>query len=404
MRVERDGVQWEIVRDGARLVITENGVEKIRKFLTDAHAVVQFDKLLAERFADGWREATGPAPKKSKLTDPIEPALEAAVLANREDRDARAVYGDWYQQQNHPRGQLVALQLSEVERHGDTTRAELIHRHLTRYKTELLGKLADYVLPDGDSPFEWFGGFIDELVIGADDDLAPQQVLRDVLAHPSGRLLAKVTLLTDDPKHVAGTLAALGKHPLLELRIVVTHDLDDELKRLASLATLRRFALAVIPDETREDEVGITAATFADLAALPPSVEAFELRIDDAVSGGAALGPLFERTNLQLRRFGLRAASVLESSCERLLAAPWAATLERFDAGMIRADRWWELLLAHRDKFPALRTVAVTTTKVRPGHLAALRAWVKVVDVTSDRDRKLFDATVSRDRYEDVQE
>src|SRR6202020_1231487 len=91
-------------------------------------------------------------------------------------------------------------------------------KHLARYKAELLGELARFDL-DANSPFTWRFGFIHGLEL---DDAGPAAALiREVMSHPSGRVLAKAVLRIHDAQSLGQALAQLGPS-LRELAIVTS--------------------------------------------------------------------------------------------------------------------------------------------------------------------------------------
>jgi uncharacterized protein (TIGR02996 family) len=393
-RFARGDEDWEIRQDAERLLLVADGKESTRKFVSAAHAATQHDKLIAEKLAAGWEELAPGAkrPRREKAGEPREPMLEAAVLANRYDRDARSVYGDWLHAREHPRGALVAMQLGE--RDDDT-----VDRHLMRYKAELLGDLARHVLVDGTAPFSWFGGFIHSVELLPEHDVSPQQLLREIVGHPSGRFLAEATAVATDRRHVTGVLGALKKHPLLELEIVTDVSLRDELALLPSLTTLRRFSLSAVAsaqEERRELQTG--GEVLRAISAISPSIRDLVIRLDGRVADPTALAPLFQRADLQLHAFALRAPTVLTASLDLLPQAPWAATLEVLDAGLIRADPLWEMVLARPERFPALHEVRVSTKLVRKRLLEELGARYRVTHI-QDHAMGLFEDAVGEEHF-----
>jgi len=214
-RLRLDAELYEIAQDGARLVITAGGKQTTRKFISADHAKVQHDKLLGEKLAAGWQLTAEAAPVDAD-GEPREPTLEAAIVADPYDTSAYAVYGDWYQARHHPRGELIALQLAEEDRDDDKLKAAT-RKHVARYKAELLGELARFDL-DANSPFGWRFGFIHRLEL--DNAGSAAALIREVMSHPSGRMLAEVALQLDDARYLRDALAQLG--PNLRALAIVT--------------------------------------------------------------------------------------------------------------------------------------------------------------------------------------
>src|ERR1041385_7594063 len=130
--------------------IGANGQTTIKEFGSDAEAKTAYDKIVAEKVKKGYKLVGGKtsapkiakkaaAPKPSATAtggklDARNPTLEAAIVANPNDRDAYTVFGDWLQEQGAPRGELISLQLA----YKDKTAKQLIDKHVDYF----LGPLA----------------------------------------------------------------------------------------------------------------------------------------------------------------------------------------------------------------------------------------------------------------------
>jgi hypothetical protein len=199
---------------------------------------------------------------------------------------------------------------------------------------------------------------------------------------------------------VSSVIGALRKHPILSLKLVTDKGLQDELAQLRSLKTLRRFALSVVQcaRDERPHEIETSTNVLRAICELPPSVEHIELRLDGYIDEPDALAPLFRRGDLKLRTLALRAPTILAAMLDQLLSAAWAPTLETLDAALIGADRLCELLLANRERFPALTELRLTTNVLPERLLEQLDEHYDVVH-RGDRDAKFFEDSVGAEYF-----
>ncbi|MBA2544388.1 MAG: TIGR02996 domain-containing protein [Deltaproteobacteria bacterium] len=79
-----------------------------KTYRTPAKAKTAHDAFHAELIAKGYRDPARPGVAPAKDT-PRNPALEAAIRANRDDPGVYQVYADWLQQQGNPLGELIVL-------------------------------------------------------------------------------------------------------------------------------------------------------------------------------------------------------------------------------------------------------------------------------------------------------
>src|SRR5215213_7674119 len=89
---------WNIELQGKSFTVTygrvgSKGQTQTKDFPSEDRARKEYDKLIAEKLAKGYRETT-PAAQAPSLRE----ALEAAILDNPEDRAAYAAYADWLQE------------------------------------------------------------------------------------------------------------------------------------------------------------------------------------------------------------------------------------------------------------------------------------------------------------------
>lgn len=138
-------------------------------------------------------------PATPKATNP---QLEAQLGGD--DGAARAIYGDWLQQQNDPRGDLIAVQEALALRPRDAKlrarESQLLAQHSTYFVPESLA--AALKMPKRGGPrceLGWRGGYFDAVVFAKDvtpswDAIDLVAIIRDTLAHPSAKFLTRLTL------------------------------------------------------------------------------------------------------------------------------------------------------------------------------------------------------------------
>ncbi len=236
---------WEVTLDGTTVVqrwgkigsTSANSSKK--KCKTAADAQKAFDKLIGDRHKQGFKQVKQVL--AGKKTAPAKaarnPELEAAIADDPDAEDPYLVYADWLQQQGDPRGELITVQHALAKKGGKdkklATQAEAI---LAEHAATLLGPLADkqQTMDRDKTPcFGWELGFIKRARL-AFDFYADQprgivdlgDVLRDLLAHPSGQFLRELTigLKRHDPDaEYQSVLDALAKAktppPLVKLHV-----------------------------------------------------------------------------------------------------------------------------------------------------------------------------------------
>lgn len=124
--------------------------------------------------------------RSRELLEPRNHELEAAILADPDALEPRLVLSDWLQEQNHPRGELIGLQV----RDPGPSEAQ---RALFERDRLLIGAYE----PGGHLQVTWKLGFWDTVTLGfqegTDDWKAPRWFER-VLTHPSARFLRSLAL------------------------------------------------------------------------------------------------------------------------------------------------------------------------------------------------------------------
>jgi uncharacterized protein (TIGR02996 family) len=387
---------WEVAQDGVRLVIVAAGKQTVRRFISPDHAKVQLDKLVAEKLAAGWVRSAAPViPPSVEPAEPREPALEAALAADPYDAQAYSVYGDWYQSQQHPRGELIALQLAEEE-DGQTEKLRAaVRNHLARYRAVLLGELAQLDV-EGASPFGWRFGFIHrlELLDGNGGDL--EDLLRRTLRHPSGRFLAEVSARIHSSSLDAILTELAGVPTLRELSIAAAGTLTDT----SPLARPAKLTKLVLKGNVPDDQPSVLAG----LARVAPTLESLMLRVK-GTGVWSGLAPLFGRRDLALRHLGMRSPGLVDPAICALADGPLAAHVETLDIALTDPDDALRALLAKRDRFASLRVLKLTFDRVVPKALAALRGSIaKVIDDNHYDPDDDYTHEDHEDLYDEVQE
>jgi uncharacterized protein (TIGR02996 family) len=379
-----------------------------------------YRRLLSARLQTGWRRVRDP--KRELDTDePIEPALEAALAADPDSAAAALVYADWYQEQGHPRGDLITVQHARASRPDDAA--------LVAHEDELFAEWDEYVNPapylhDPDAlELAWRNGFIRSARLGRSDDHS-DQVLWDLLRSPSARFLRELVVgvqeYGDQDNRLMTDLVVRGGHypPLRKLYIA---DLDDtrydgiDLSRAPvgdftgvgarypfleellikgtgdvvlgalDLPRLRRFALRTSSLQR--------AALRSVVAASWPALEELELWFGSTDYGADTtaddVAPLLATTASapDLRTLRLMNSDHSDDLAALVATSPRAATLETLDfsLGTLGGKGAAALLAAHRrGAFPALERIYVHDCCLRPGDLTALRAsGLRVIEQAS---------------------
>jgi uncharacterized protein (TIGR02996 family) len=378
----------EIAQDGAKLVIVDAGKQVTRKFVSPTHAKVQHDKLVADKLAAGWELTDEPAPV-IETGEPREMALEAALIADPYDVSAAAVYGDWYQSRSHPRGELIALQIAEARDGKEMSPAT--RKLLVRHKEQLLGPLATHDQPGESSPYTWRLGFIRMLDLS--DAESAVELVRAVLAHPSGRFLSEVRVRFSDTRAITAALDALRPAKLRELSVLTYAPLD-ELDAIASFPQLRKLAVKCFGAEPTRNALG-------GIARMPATVESLDVYLegDDAES----LAPLFARDDLRVTSLGIRCGRFARAAMRALAEGPLAAHLVKLDLSDA-PEAWASTLREHRDRFAKLEVLKVWPGQIAPHVLAALRGSIKrVIDRRGDADLLLLPEPED-DHFDEVRE
>jgi uncharacterized protein (TIGR02996 family) len=152
---------WNIDLQGNSFTVTYGrqgtaGQTQTKTFGDAAAAQREHDKLVKEKLAKGYKEAT-PAAKPAGGS--LREALEAALVENPDDVAAHSAYADYLQEQGDPRGEFIQVQLElEDESKPAAQRKKLQQREASLLKAhaeEWLGDLAPHLLAPKKKKEQW---------------------------------------------------------------------------------------------------------------------------------------------------------------------------------------------------------------------------------------------------------
>ena len=344
---------------------------------------------LREHLRGGWTRVYDPRCEEPFGAEPVNPVLEDALRADPDDAGAALVYADWLQQQGHPRGALIAVQhrlslnpsdagLAEAEQRilddaGDALLSKPLLAHLALYRGASEIAPSRNLYAGGRVTFDH--GFIREARVvlhqrGADEDL-----LWELLRHPSARVLARLNVRVQRPRDIALVTALLAHGPRPPLRTLALQTLDTSLT--VDLSGIDE-AFPLLSDL----EVTIDRVRFGDLRL--PALQRLVVRatqhdlgrilaqtawpaLDELVLGGEPelLAMAFERPVFPvLRSLQLGPCERALFVCRMLVRSPSASTLEALHLVDTRLDpESVTMLVENRAKFPRLRIFDVGTQR-----------------------------------------
>ena len=258
--------------------------------------------------------------------------LEAAIDDAPDDASRYAVLGDWYLQLGDPRGELIALQLTERSTRAKREREDelLMMRGLRIPRTQRA---------------QWRWGFVHTLFFGLVQYTAWEEhrddwtstLLAPSLEHPSCRFLRELVVDAspgDDALRFLATRAP--KH--LEGLTLTSNELDLSLvgPGLGKLVKLNLFAQLIVPaplslPRLRELSLPVDAMTIGGLWTLLGSVPSLrKLTLSSLETfDGEALAPVAQLRSLQ--SLTLRAEKTSRSAVDALADSPLRETLETLD-------------------------------------------------------------------------
>lgn len=364
-RFERRGQVFEITSSDARYTVEQR-----------------------ERLKDGWTRVCDPRCEVPFGTEPINAMLDEALRSDPEDVGAALVYADWLEQQGHPRGALIAVQhrlalsphdpqLIEAERRivdeaGDALLSKALLAHLAIYRNP---RDPVEIAPSrnlfGGGQLTFDHGFIREARLAIDARGGDEDLVWELLRHPSARVLADLGVRVQPPRDMALVVALLVHGPRPPLRAL-------SLTTLRAQSTVDLAGLDEAFPALAELKIGIPQVRFGDLH-LPAlrrlHVQAQQHDLGRILAGapwpaleeltmiGAPeqLAPAFERPVFPVLRSVLLAASQYGLLlCRMLVRSPAAATLEALYITDTKLEpEAVTMLVENRAKFPRLHTFDV---------------------------------------------
>jgi uncharacterized protein (TIGR02996 family) len=413
---------WDIKLSGKSFTTTygklgANGQTTIKEFSSDALAKKEFEKLVAEKTKKGYAlvggKAAAPAKAKKKAAKPTDddeddessstaggatdarnPALEKAILTSPLDRDAYAVFADWLQEQGDPRGELISLQLGNkegaaqklIQKHSDYFLGELApfqntrdsssdgttnnnsHSHLRTSEQEKAWQKT------AGKAFLWRNGYISRLRVSEDtyareasgdedDETTTAEIVEKVFAHPSGRYVTELNLMSNgDPNEtdLQDVLDVVGKKAPKTLRKLVIGDNVDQISwhHTGDLGKIWKGVpnLKILEIETGEFDVGKMDAPNLERAifvtgglskacgkhianASMPKVKHLEIYYGTDNYGGDCtvkeVKPLLERTDLKdLQYLGLKNSEFANDIAKAVVGAKIVKQLKVLDLSL----------------------------------------------------------------------
>ena len=194
---ETDDKFWEVWIDGSQ-VFTHfgktgaSGQTKIKPTADEAAAEVAMADMIKKKKKEGYEQSAGPKSAAGPKLDAKELKKHLGALTSATD-PAVLVLADWLQTQNHPWGELIALQYNAALTPKKAAALEKAADKLLEAKSDvILGELAD----DRDTEITvWKSGFAQTAKVGsATESKAILAALKKFLAHPLGKVVEKVVL------------------------------------------------------------------------------------------------------------------------------------------------------------------------------------------------------------------
>ena len=354
--------------------------------------------------------------------EPRNEDLLHAIAANTEDPDTYSVLADWLQQQGHPRGELIALQLRAE---SEPSLQPTVEAHLMEHTASLLGPLLLHRLThDGTEreAFTWRRGFIDHARLSYDENaenrpVSLTEILGLLLAHPSGRLLTGMDVgfngandaSLDDVLETLGARAPTTLRSLLlgdftqEQSEVSDFDVGDVAPLWRTLSGLRKlvvhggsFELGTIAHEMLEHAEfktgGLSVANAQAIAkAHWPRLRHLDVWYGDSNYGAGAtieeVSALLARGDLTaLVHLGLMNAAFTDEICAALPGSALAPQLRALDMSLGTMSDEGALALAKAGAFPKLTRLNVSSNYLSDDAIAALKEVVPEVEAEDQRD------------------
>jgi uncharacterized protein (TIGR02996 family) len=425
---------WKIELEGSSYTVRfgrigTKGQSKTKEYLDPQAARKAYDKIIAEKLAEGYVETTPPAQATG-----TESVLERAVMDDPDDLAAHSAYADWLDQEGDPRGEFIQVQLAlEDAAHPADARKELKKRERALLKThagDWLGGLANFLVPwkdaDEDSSgvpggyeFQFARGWLDSIRVPEisvafaralarapqarllrrltiegqvhedADDYEPGDDIPEGSDNPTGSVLLRCPFLTNlrvfhlgEPMegeysncHTSGETAAelVARMPRLEELYLLAHRVDMErLFALKNLTNLR--VLQIYHNHNYPLEILAANPAFQNLThvlfhphALEPDDEGAYINLDGVTA-------LVHSPHLRsLAHLQLRISDMGDDGCEAIVRSGILKRLKTLDLTLGRiSDRGAEILAGCPD-LRNLELLEVTNNRLSKAGIEALR-------------------------------
>jgi hypothetical protein len=388
-----------------RAELAELGLARIRELLPalpDDECQVVIDKIRASGLRIETRDKVIELSRRRQLaalaadatSEPRHPALEAALDVD--DVAGYAVLGDFLH--DHPRGELIALQLRAEDHPSIAADAQI---YLETHAEALLGSLAAHRRTREHEPrpaFTWRRGFIDRIRIAIEyldqpGDPTSAQLLHRVFAHPAGRFLRGVDVSSSSHSgYVDDLIDVIANHHSAVLREVFLDVIQrdqysdaghiEPLWRVPQLRSVRVHGAMVDPgtiahpllERAAFTGTTITAQTLRAIAnARWPRIRHLEVgsnrRNASALEGFEIL--LGRRDLPELTHLGLSDTRSTDDLCRLLVSSPLAAQLRSLDLSF---GSMTDLGASTLSSLPHLETLVVSSNALSPAGVATLQA------------------------------
>lgn len=371
------------------------------RFADEASATAGLERLLAEARrnfkAERKLERQAPARAEGLGATARNPALEAAVSANRADGGAARVYADWLSSQGDVRGELAALLQADEQAEVAQWLSENADRVLGAHDVRLGDEVYD---------LQWTNGFLDQVSLrrgrhgGADTDLA--ELTASVLRLPVATFLRRVRFglasyesdndwsatmeaVTSAPQVAQLTTLLFNDYTYEDCEISWTPfgDFSGAWQKLPALehlhirsgegGTLGELVLPRLKRFVRESGGLGTEELDSILRARWPALEHLEVWTGSTTYGAVAtldrVQPLFDGTSTPaLDSFGLVNCEFVHECLEPLARSKLLPRLRRLDLskGALQ-DRDVDVLLKHADAFRHLVVLDLRENQLEEG-------------------------------------
>jgi uncharacterized protein (TIGR02996 family) len=420
---------WDIELEGSSYTVRfgrigTKGQAKTKEFPSPQVAQAAYDKIIAEKLAEGYVETMPPAPASR-----TENVLELALLNDPDDLAANSAYADWLSEQGDPRGEFIQVQLALEDPDRPPSERKALQKReqalLKAHADEWVGGLADFLIGErgrekparrsyrGIYEFRFARGWLDSihvpelsvdfaralvggpqvrllrrLIIESEDNDDDYEAGDDIPAqtyHPAVHALRGCRYLTnlrvfhlgpmEDNCHTSGETAAelVAGMPCLEELYLAAHRVDmDRLFALESLANLR--ILQIYHNYHYPLEILAANPTFKNLTHLLLYPHALEPSDDEAYITLEGVRALVRSRHLpSLTHLQLRLSDMGDEGCEEIVRSGILKRLKTLDLmhGRI-SDRGVELLAGCPD-LRNLELLDVSHNRLTEAGIAALK-------------------------------